>query len=70
MVNVYPLDLGSSLSVPGSGAGPGSSPSPNSRPPKLRTKQDSVLGNILGPAFQLNVPTNDSLDEGNSMPEE
>ena len=70
MVNVYPSDIGSSLAVPGSGPGPGSSPSPSSRPPKLRNKQNSVLANILGPAFEMKVPANESLDEATVILEE
>ncbi len=52
MVHIYPAEQGGSLAAAGPGAATGPSPKPNSKPPKLRTKQNSVIGNILGPAFE------------------
>ena len=50
MVNVYPVENTGSLT----GSVCGASPMPNSRHPKLRSKQNSILGNIFGPAFDSN----------------
>ena len=58
MVNIYPVEQ-ASLAVPGSSSGSGTSP----KPPKLRTKQNSVIGNILGPAFEPKPLKAESLDQ-------
>jgi len=51
MVNVYSGDLTRKDTLRGSlGANQGQSAVPSSRP-KLKTKQDSFIGSILGPAF-------------------
>lgn len=53
MVNVYPSELTRKDTLTG-GYGPnqGASPVPPNRP-KLNTKQNSFIGSILGPAFDL-----------------